>query len=294
MPIINSNTLFHFTPNITSIKGIIKNGVRLSYCYEKCTEDYGFAVPMICFCDIPLLRTLEHRRKYGSFMVGFDKDFLTSNNLISLNPVHYLYSFSLRNIGDDFFATQLDLINHSFSNELNLYIKKKGFKPLLDKYGVEKLLRADEDLNYKKDQISMAVNNFRYSLVFSKLYSSNIKRKKIINYDEREWRYISNFYSEDENFASWIPLISEKDFNDRKKDLNSKLWSNSKAYICFNSDEVCKAIKFIVVKTERQIPSIINFIRTSKIIFGTDNLKSEHRDLLISRITSFELIEKNF
>ena len=54
------------------------------------------------------------------------------------------------------------------------------------------------------------------------------------------------------------------------------------------------AVKFIVVKNDRQIPSMIKFIRTSKKIFGTENLSSEHRDLLISRITSFELIEENF
>lgn len=286
--------MFHFTPSMTSIKGIIKNGVRLSYCYEECTKDDGFAVPMICFCDIPLLRTLEHRRKYGKYMVGFDKNFLITKNLASLNPVHYLNSFFLRNIGEDFFTTQLDLINHSFYNELTLYIKNKGYMPLLEKYGLEKLMLADEDLNYKKDQISMAVNKLRYSLAFSKLYSSNSDKKKITNYDEREWRYISNFYSTDESFAPLIPKISKKDFDDKKNDINSKLWSNSKAYICFNADEICKAVKFIVVKNDRQIPSMIKFIRTSKKIFGAENLSSEHKDLLISRITSFELIEKNF
>lgn len=166
--------------------------------------------------------------------------------------------------------------------------------PLLEKYGLEKLMLADEDLNYKKDQISMAVNKLRYSLAFSKLYSSNSDKKKITNYDEREWRYISNFYSTDESFAPLIPKISKKDFDDKKNDINSKLWSNSKAYICFNADEICKAVKFIVVKNDRQIPSMIKFIRTSKKIFGAENLSSEHKDLLISRITSFELIEKNF
>lgn len=294
MPIINSNTLFHFTRNIKSINGIIRNGVRLSYCYEECTKDSGFAIPMICFCDIPLLRTLEHRRKYGNYMVGFDKEYLIQSNLLFLNPVHYLNSLFLRNIGDDFFATQLDLINHSFYNELNLYIKNKGYEPLLEKYGLEKLMLADEDLNYKKDQISMAVNKFRYSMAFSKLYTSNTKGKKVINYDEREWRYISNLYSEDESFAPWVPKISEKEFNDSRKDLNSRLWNNSKAYMCINSNEICNAVKFIVVKNDRQIPSMIKFIRTSKKIFGTENLSSERRGLLISRITSFELIEKNF
>ena len=125
MPIINSNTLFILLVIIKSINGIIRNGVRLSYCYEECTKDSGFAIPMICFCDIPLLRTLEHRRKYGNYMVGFDKEYLIQSNLLFLNPVHYLNSLFLRNIGDDFFATQLDLINHSFYNELNLYIKIK-------------------------------------------------------------------------------------------------------------------------------------------------------------------------
>lgn len=294
MPIINSNTLFHFTHNITSIKGIIKNGVRLSYCYEKCTKDYGFAIPMICFCDIPLLRTIEHRKRYGSYMVGFDKNYFIKNFFDSLNPVHYQTSIFLKNIGDDFFETQLDMINHSFYNESNLYIKNKGYTPLLEKYGLEKLMQLDEDLHYKIDQISISVNVFRYSLAFSKLYSSNINGKEVINYDEREWRYVSDFYSQNENFALWIPKISESDFNERKKDLNSKLWNDNKSYICFDSDEICKAVRFIVVKTEREIPLMIKFIRTSKKIFGVDNLSSEHRDLLISRITSFELIEKNF
>lgn len=294
MSIINSNTLFHFTSNITSIKGIIKNGVRLSYCYEECTQNFGFAIPMICFCDIPLLRTLEHRRKYGSYMVGFDKDYLIKSNLLFLNPVHYLNSSFLINIGDDFFKTQLDLINNSFYNELKLYMEDKGYTKLLEKYSVEDLLNTNEDLKYKEEQISMAVNKFRYSLVFSKLYASKTGGKEIINYDEREWRYISNLYSEDNDFLSWIPQISKDEFNSRRKDLNSKLWSNSKSYMRIDANEICKAVKFIVVKTERQIPSMIKFIRTSKKIFGVDNLSSEHKDLLISRITSFELIEKNF
>jgi len=101
MSAINSSTLFHFTRKFTNIKKIVQKGLRFSYCFESLpkevilnellpasrnfpkdikigddSKEYGVAIPMVCFCDIPLLRVNEHKQKYGNYAIGVDKDFL--------------------------------------------------------------------------------------------------------------------------------------------------------------------------------------------------------------------------
>ena len=92
---VNSSSLFHFTREFEVFKQILSEGLRFSYCYEpfddivakqgwdielkkgnKIIECKGIAIPMICFCDIPLLRTQNHREKYGNYMIGFNREAL--------------------------------------------------------------------------------------------------------------------------------------------------------------------------------------------------------------------------
>lgn len=294
MPVINPNTLFHFTPTIKGLKGILSNGLRMSYCYEECTHDLGIALPMVCFCDIPLLRTLNHRAIYGNYMVGLDKEYMINQCQPFLNPVSYLNSLFLRNLGDEFFKTLLDVINHTYSNEIDRILKEKGYLPLVNKYGFEKVLKADDDLNYKSNQISLATARIRYSLAFSKEYSVKKDGKEIINYNEREWRYIINHWNDYDNTETWIAPISLQEFNNEKVELNSGLWSKPYAYITIKPQNIVKAIKFIVVKKENQIPQIINYIRKSKELFGASGINENQREILMSRILSFDIIEQNF
>lgn len=294
MPIINPNTLFHFTSKIEGLKGILSKGLRMSYCYEECTQKLGIALPMVCFCDIPLLRTLNHRAVYGNYMVGLDKEFLINQCQPFLNPVNYLNSLFMRNLGDEFFKTLLEVINHSFSNEINRVLSEKGCMPLVDKYGLEKVLHADDDLNYKSNQISFAACRLRYSLAFSKEYSIEKDGKKIINYDEREWRYILNYWDDEGKKESWLSPISLQEFKSKREELNSELWSMPNSYITIQPQNIVKAIKFIVVKNESQISSIIRHIRKSKQLFGNSGISDEQKDMLISRILSFDIIEQNF
>lgn len=89
----NSSSLFHFTRNLKTLKSIIKNGLRFSYAIEKIPsgsfDDYPtngdkpefiyneVAIPMVSFCDIPLMRTSQHSKKYGKYVIGLDKSFIT-------------------------------------------------------------------------------------------------------------------------------------------------------------------------------------------------------------------------
>ncbi|MCD0222033.1 hypothetical protein LPH68_20100, partial [Bacteroides sp. 1_1_30] len=60
------------------------------------------------------------------------------------------------------------------------------------------------------------------------------------------------------------------------------------------STDLVNCINFIIVKKDQQIPSIIRLIRNSKSLFGCEEVTEEQRNLLISRVTSFETIENNY
>lgn len=90
-----SETLFHFTQSIESVKGILRFGMQPSYCLEDRSwlsplremGDLEFAaIAMSCFCDIPLSRISEHTRFYGRYGIGLTKEWGIRN---SLNPVIY-------------------------------------------------------------------------------------------------------------------------------------------------------------------------------------------------------------
>ena len=88
-----SNTLFHFTKNAKSLKGILKNGFLPRYCREdikylknaEASKDC-LGYPMVCFCDIPLSRISEHTKFYGSYGLGMTKEWGIKN---ALAPILY-------------------------------------------------------------------------------------------------------------------------------------------------------------------------------------------------------------
>jgi hypothetical protein len=85
-----SESLFHFTKNIESLKSILVKGLYPRYCLEDLSW-FGaidhLAYPMVSFCDIPLSRIDEHATFYGSYGIGFSKEWGLKNSLI---PVIYV------------------------------------------------------------------------------------------------------------------------------------------------------------------------------------------------------------
>lgn len=86
-----SSTLFHFTKSPESLMGILKHGFIPRFS----VEDFSWldpsigrmALPMVCFCDIPLGRTSEHIAFYGSYGLGMSKEWGTKNGLNALSYV---------------------------------------------------------------------------------------------------------------------------------------------------------------------------------------------------------------
>lgn len=69
----HTSTLFHFTKKQNTLLSILRDGIRISYCSENITDTISLGVPMVSFCDIPLMSCAEHRSKYGLYAIGFAK-----------------------------------------------------------------------------------------------------------------------------------------------------------------------------------------------------------------------------
>lgn len=86
MAVVSSKTLFHYTSTLDAVKAILESkGFWPMYCIEYGWDCY-FAVPMCCFCDIPLSLINSHMETYGHFGIGMSKKWGIDNGL---SPVTY-------------------------------------------------------------------------------------------------------------------------------------------------------------------------------------------------------------
>jgi len=170
-PTISSNTLFHFTDN-KSVISILKEGFIPYLCMqdlnlilsdnptEEFADELHQAIPMVCFCDIPLSQSMNHLGRYGRCGIGLSKDWGMKNNI---SPVLYAYS-------DPHKGSEIALAIQQMLIELH---------------------RRSEFDNGLWDHI------YRICC-FAKLYEGKlwIKEEKRFSdninnfYDEREWRYV--------------------------------------------------------------------------------------------------------
>jgi hypothetical protein len=185
---LSSNSLFHFTDKVDNLESILDKGIRVSYsledfsflqddldihfsqirndwkkpdcsgqtlCNEQQENRFEFAMPMACFCDIPLFLIEEHSRVYGRYAVGLKKEWGLKRGM---NPVTYVAKES------DMAAVLQDL--ESLSGQA-------------DEHGPEYMYR----------------NIFSKFIQLTKPYKGYYSRgdrewNQYRFYDEREWRYI--------------------------------------------------------------------------------------------------------
>lgn len=163
---ISANTLFHFTSSMNYLRSILENNFWPKLCVEHNTffptEMERMAIPMVCFCDIPLGNIETHMNKYGNYAIGLSYKWAIKNGL---NPVWYLRSKSREG----------HLLKKFLTND------------------VDKLLVKD-DKKYG--------NSRMFELFHIKMFSETVgksKANKVIRYyDEREWRYVPCLFNGDE------------------------------------------------------------------------------------------------
>lgn len=278
---INASSLLHFTNSMDALKGILEKGFRFSYCCEKVSSTINMnelhpeganffrpsphinshiAIPMICFCDIPLTRAKSHSILYGNFIVGVDKAMAITVFGDNINPVMYQTS---QTIG---------LALHDLS----------VIKATID--------NVDGCYNYKRS-LNQLIGN-------TKPYNGTVNGKDYCFYNEREWRILIPYdYSED---TKWYWNLSEEDFTVKRGEINKMLHSSEYAYRGFttdidNEEDFMQFITHIVVDTEANIPELVEFIlNEEQPLFGYQRVSKRIRNFLVSRITSFERIENDY
>ena len=203
---LSSTTLFHFTPKMEYLKSILKNGFSPRYCREKYLPGAGnesieeIAIPMVCFCDIPLSQITEHSQFYGSYGIGLSKEWIFENQIA---PVQYSYENS----------NPILMLKEAMSN----------FKKIEDLFEISDK-EDDENLPFEKySTYTKIIQSVTYQTFFTKKFegdtldkNGNLIFKKF--YDEKEWRYIPSpklvcgsdyLLYIDENFETIIPVQNE-------------------------------------------------------------------------------------
>lgn len=92
---ISANTLFHFTQDFKTLIRILRTKFYPRLCLEQNVLPqipFRLAVPMVCFCDIPLSQIEEHTSKYGSYAIGVKKSWAIERGV---TPVLYVHDNSL-------------------------------------------------------------------------------------------------------------------------------------------------------------------------------------------------------
>ncbi len=86
-----TKSLFHFTNSLETLCSILEEGFWPRYSHEYvgwiAHAPEFIAMPVVCFCDIPLSRLTKHTDFYGKFGIGMTQKWGVNNGL---NPVLYI------------------------------------------------------------------------------------------------------------------------------------------------------------------------------------------------------------
>lgn len=255
---ISANTLFHFTNKIDYLINILTNNFYPRYCLENLeylNPNLEMAIPMVCFCDIPLSQIKNHISRYGEYGIGLSKEWGKKKKI---NSVMYTVPES----------HPTDLLKSSLEIACS-------FWELDDECNDSEKIRC----TYYDDIDFMAKYIFGYTR-FLKPYEND----NITFYDEREWRYIPNMF---QLFDNNIPYyLRKEEFNDSGiRKMNNKLLEES-CSLKFKPND----IKYIIVKDDEEV---LNVERKIGQIKGNKYTYDEIR-LLKSRIITLEQIRSDF
>ncbi|EYE88581.1 hypothetical protein Q428_07305 [Fervidicella metallireducens AeB] len=261
---ISANALFHFTNDLIEIEDSLINGFYPRYCLEdfsylfskeKTKENYKYAVPMICFCDIPLSQIKKHIAYYGRYAIGLSKEWGRKNKI---NPVMYILEESLpttylREIFELFYDNDSSFFDCDYKNQ-------------------------------KGDKLNTIAAYFNQFTTYLKPYENfrDNKTAEVKYYDEREWRYVPDI---NELIRLGLPLkLGEYKFVKEVDAFNKILYKNCR--LSFNYED----LKYIIVSREKEVYDMVE--RIDKI--DNSIFSCVAKRLLYTKIISLEKILQDF
>lgn len=316
METINSSSFFHYRGSKDDLLKIIKNGFSYRYSFEPLgpvlshsnqdtitplmnqinnggitpnrNDNLGIAMPMLCFCDIPIMRAGKHRKQYGDYCIGVDKELIIERFGSYLNPVFYISSEEVRNEFEELvrLRRELALTNEEKEKMNKVWEECINLKDLRSAYK-DPSLRDITNKSFRNARFFISLMHF---IALCKPYTGkNYKGENVCYYDEREWRV----FSYDIGPFRWVYNTTSDEFEKVRAEKNKKLEKTKTLQMLIQPDDVGKIISHIIVPTDDNVPEIIKEILNSPEIFG-HNLSLDSKQLIISKVTSFERIEKDF
>jgi len=260
---LSPDSLFHFTPSLRNLLGILDNTFYPRYCWEpfELTDNdkqpsAKDAFPMVCFCDITLFQLMKHIETYGKYGLGMTKEWGIRKGL---NPVIYFNK------------------NSSMANRLSVVINGlvRDTSPTAQAFReITLYIKPYEGILHARDWDEIA-DRARYV----------IDPINVRFYDEHEWRYVPdrNVMSRNKIESSVPEAIYRQPGN--LADANKKL-ETDETRLSFDADD----IKYIIIEEERQINEMIRKLRRIK----GSRYDRDTVDRLASRIITVKQIESDF
>jgi hypothetical protein len=201
---LSSNSLIHFTYSKESLIGILKDEFKIKYCSEKVITQRGvlnYAIPMVCFCDIPLSEIKNHISKYGTYGIGLKKEWGIKNGL---NPVFYVEKNST--VGNNYFEAFSEFFVGKNFNDFN-------------------------SNDFKQIDVIRYMKNYEADLIIDKINKTNYRFA-----DEKEWRFVlpkeqAQFVVKNETYQN-----NKNKYNDKVKNYKLSFNPEDISYVIINND----------------------------------------------------------
>lgn len=243
---ISSNELFHFT-KLEYLKNILKekafypryNLEFIHFSKNKNKQAALWAIPMVCFCDIPYNLSNLHRKRYGNVGIVMSEKWKLKNKL---NPVIYVQS-------ESYLAEAVSNLNGLGINFNSLY-NKHNEEPLI----IDTLNITGKNLNYLSYFIKQFENKKELTVDYkipNNILKPRFEKRRF--YDEREWRYIP-FQLENKG-RDYIHMNIEEYNNPKKLEEANELVKN------FKLNFEITDIEYIVVETEKDYIKLESFLK---------------------------------
>ncbi len=286
---ISANTLFHFTSNLENLIGILTTNFYPRYCLEDhsvfWTKDMAkrlryseIAIPMVCFCDIPLSSIRNHIKVYGRYAIGLSKEWGEKKRI---SPVMYALSNSISATVIRKSLYTIEKCIHKSNAHLNaLYSNDPNYKQ--DK--------KDKLIDILSDELARVDSGLLDIMAFTKNYRGTFIRngkqyRNVCFYDEREWRYVPNGrFLFEQGIPSYIPKEVWIDLT-KRRDANTKL-ERPECMLTFGPPD----IRYIIVAKHEEILPMVDSVQQIK---GNKYSYNDLR-LLTTRIISMEQILQDF
>tara|TARA_R110000744_G_scaffold133260_1_gene241610 strand:+ start:339 stop:1250 length:912 start_codon:yes stop_codon:yes gene_type:complete len=278
---LSSDSLFHFTGEIKTLFKILLNGIRPSYCIEDYAMLYNqkkaaflLAVPMSCFCDIPLSQINNHTSTYGNYGLGLKKSWGEKHGI---TPVAYVYKNSM-------WVKQLEELFEIFAK----YIPEIKDKSLISSNGS---IKTYDGKSVHLKNIDAFSNNYRYIFSFIKPYEGTLFRLEKKNkanvkfYDEKEWRYVPLGIIPQFVFAKSYQNMMDTGLDEEIKSYTENI---EKHYMLrFNVED----INHIILRSDSEKADLVGFIDQNP---GLYDAVPGFRDILLTKVQTLEKLKIDY